>query len=390
MKNSIIDQYESKIIEISDLLKKRAAVYPVRDEVFVQLCKAIEGFTESLLKTMSFERFQPEKGLLSETERFAEHPIFICGSMKSGTTLLCQLLDNHPNLLVMPWDSHYTKHIKKWKRTQFPDISAYWLHTLINPSGKEPFWFLGKERTVFETFLQYLHYFLTHTQRDIFVCGVLAIYAANRNRLRSHHIKYWVEKTPHNELKAPMLHARFPHSIFIHILRDPLTNIPSLMRLSRIRNWGRTPGKYAHSIKKLFRAARYNQKVIGKNKYHIIRYEDLVSKPKQTLTGICEILNIPFDETLLVPTENGRPGISNSMYIESRVEGQILDQSRNERYKKELSEEELKDIVAILYPDAITLGYDWNRDDIVRYKRTFLQQNRIRLLSYLKRRLRKL
>jgi len=349
----------------------------VRDEIFVQLCKAIEGFTEYLLKTTVFERFQPEKDLLSETERFAEHPIFICGSMKSGTTLLCQLLDNHPDLFVMPWDSHYVKHKDRWNRTQFSEISKHWLHIIINPSGKEPFWFLGKERTVFETFLQYLHYFLTHSQRDIFLCGVLALYAANRNHLRSHHIKYWVEKTPHNELSAVMLNNRFPHSLFLHLIRDPLPNIASLMKLSQIRNWGRTPKKYAYSLKKLFRAAYNNQKIIGRDKYHLIRYEDIITKSEQTLAIICDALHIPFDDILLIPTENGRLGTSNSMYEEFRIQGQILDQSKNKRYKEELSEKELQDIVTLLYADAINFGYNWNQQDILRYKRTFLYRYRL-------------
>lgn len=370
----IADSYQSRITAIDNLLKRRAAVYPNRDNIYVQLNKVIEEFANYLIDTTDFKGFQPDKNVLIETESFSDNPVFICGSMKSGTSLVTQLLDSHPALLVMSGDSRYVNNMDRWKRTQFSDIFTYWLQRIINPTGKEPFWFLGRKKFIFETFLQYLYYFLTKSQKDIFICVILAIYAANRNHLRSSgHVKYWVEKTTHNEFKVSMLHKKFPNSIFIHIIRNPLTNIASLKKLSLIRNWSGTSSDYAFSIKKSFRFALYNQRLIGKNRYHIVKYEDLISKPKEILTSICKILNIPFDEILLVPTENNRPGIANSMYPEYRIKGKIFDKSKSERYKEDLSEGEIKNIITVLYPEAIKFGYDWDQGSIAYYHRKFLQ-----------------
>lgn len=38
-------------------------------------------------------------------ETFKDRPIFICGHPKSGTSLLRNLLDNHPQLAVYPEES---------------------------------------------------------------------------------------------------------------------------------------------------------------------------------------------------------------------------------------------------------------------------------------------
>jgi hypothetical protein len=363
----ISESYEERITRISDLLVRRAAIYPVRDKnVYPQLIEAIRGLTDYLVRTTSFERFQPGPERLTEIEQFIDNPVFICGAMKSGTTLLTQLFDNHPQLLVMPADSHYVNHLHKWERTQFLDIAAYWVQRLINPSGKEPFWFLGDQQFVFQTFLKYLHFFLHHTNRDIFLCVVMAVYAANP--LCSKHTTYWVEKTPHNELNLPILVEKHPNARFIHIVRDPLTNIASLKKLAHYREKDFSAYSSSRSFKKLFQKAQDNQKRLGASRYHLVKYEALTSQPHETMMKICEFLKISFHENLLAPTENGRAGVANSMYQEARVQGKILDQSKNMRFLQEFSELEIREIVTNLYFEALDFGYEWYREPLLQHR----------------------
>lgn len=44
----------------------------------------------------------------------------------------------------------------------------------------------------------------------------------------------------------------------------------------------------------------------GAERCHLVRYEDLVSRPQETVCGICAFLGIPFDEALLRPYEGKR------------------------------------------------------------------------------------
>jgi hypothetical protein len=367
-------EYQLRIDDLTDLLRNRFAVYPVRDNSYIQLSMALDSFSNYLIETTDFDNFSPNADIIKEVEVFSDKPIFVCGAMKSGTTLITQLLDSHPDLVVMPGDSHFANHLKKWGREQFSQIAAYWLHRVINPTGKEPFWFFGKDENSFRLFLQYLRYFLLNSQYDIFVCVVMSIFAVNSSLTGFTSKKYWVEKTPHNEFKAQELSNRFQCAKFIHVIRNPLNNIASLKKYSEIRGWRTTSIQNAYNMRKLFRSARVNREILGKDKYHIVKYEDIVSNTQKVVNEICNFLNIPFHEILLIPTENGRPGMSNSVFESGRVKGVVLNQSDTKRYMKHLSKQEIQDIVTVLYNDVIELGYNWNKPDIKCYRRTKFEQ----------------
>ncbi|MFC1809524.1 sulfotransferase, partial [Candidatus Omnitrophota bacterium] len=258
-----------------------------------------------------------------------------------------------------------------------------WLHRVINPTGKEPFWFFGQEKNSFQFFLQYLHYFLCESHYDVFVCVVMSIYAVHSIQSGIVGKKYWIEKTPHNELNVQKLHSLFPKAKFVNVVRNPLTNITSFKKLSEMRGWKTTSLEYIYLIKKLWHAAKRNQEILGEDRYLIVSYEDLISQTRKILNGICTFLDIPFHETMLVPTENSHPATANSVFKENMVKGEILDQSDSKRYLKNLSKGELQDIVTILYDDAIDFGYNWNDQDIKCYKRTKIVQLLLIFLRFL-------
>ena len=196
----------------------------------------------------------------------------------------------------------------------------------------------------------------------------MSIYAVNATFGQPTVKKYWVEKTPNNEIHAQMLYKRFPRAKFLHVIRDPLNNIAALKKLSDIRQRESSPLQSARFLKRLLQTAKQNQEVLGKDKYHIFKYEQLTSDPEKVLNDICIFLDIPFHENLLKPTENGRTTTANSMFTESRVTGKILDQSHSKRFLQQLSKIEIQDIVTILYREAIEFGYNWASPDIQIYR----------------------
>lgn len=362
--------YPEKIEAISRLLQERTAVFPVRDSSYERLSLALEEFADELLADLNSGTFNPESELAAQAWSLSESPVFICGSMKSGTTLLCHLLDSHPELLVMPGDSHYLELLKRWERTQFKEIASYWVHRLVNPTGQEPFWFFGREEGTFRLFLSYLDYFLRNSDRDPFVCVVMSFFAVDSLISSRSPRKYWVEKTPHNELHARALSRMFPRAKFIHVLRNPLNNIVSLRRLDTYREWRGSALDHARVIKGLFKAAQTNLEILGENRYLIIKYEDLTRSPSEVMNRICAFLGIQFDPVLLVPTENGRPAVSNSMFRNERVKGEISDRGNASRYQTELDGGEIQDIVTTLYAEALKAGYDWGSKEILQYRKT--------------------
>ena len=41
-------------------------------------------------------------------------PVFILGSHKSGTSLLRSLLDSHPKLYIIPFETHFIASLGRW------------------------------------------------------------------------------------------------------------------------------------------------------------------------------------------------------------------------------------------------------------------------------------
>lgn len=193
--NSLYEKYLSKIDE---LLEKRYKVYPIRDQISFDLNKEIENFTEYLIETNDFKGMIPDKKILQITESFYKKGVFVCGSMRSGKCLLAQLLDGHENLIVMPGDSHYVNLFFNSNNRAFFDLVRYWMKRLINPSGKIPYWFLGKEENTYRDFIYYLNYFLKNSNKELFALIVFSVFAANPKKCFN--AKYWVERTANNEL----------------------------------------------------------------------------------------------------------------------------------------------------------------------------------------------
>ena len=98
--------------------------------------------------------------------------------MKPGTSLVSQLLDGHENLFVLHGDSRYIALFYN-KEMRYDELLEYWITRIINPSGKPPFWFLGKDEEIFRKFISYLYYFYPQYKDDPFLAVVFSIFAAN-------------------------------------------------------------------------------------------------------------------------------------------------------------------------------------------------------------------
>jgi hypothetical protein len=353
MDNSVID---SLVFEIDILLQKRYEVYPVRDHNYTELIRKISALTTEILGHVRQlkPQWQPDLKLVAITQGFIDKPIFICGGMKSGTTLMTQLLDNHPSLVVMPGDSSLYSNFNSYSST-FDELSNYWMQKMINPSGKRPFWFLGRDLKVYQDFLLYLRYFLG-TPYDTFQSVVASVFCSNPNRSMS--AQYWVEKTPENELHAIALKKIYPQASFVHVLRNPLVNIASIkkMRLLKARKFRVL--NYSLHLNRLMEKGIENQKLMGEQVYKFSKYENVIEEKEQELKAIADHLGIEYTASLLLPTENGVPGVANSMYKESMVLGEISNQGINLRWEKELTKNEKKCVVTTFSDLGLKLGFE--------------------------------
>jgi hypothetical protein len=347
------------------ILAARDRDFPRRDPAnTAALEAALDAYVERL-RAARDAAWAPDPGRLAEARAMAPRPVLVCGYMKSGTTFLVGLLDQHPQLTVLPGDSHMLTLVER-QRGGPPDAGGaagdrYWTARLVNPTGQRPFWFLGDDDRAYVELARYLEHWLAElppAPESPFLAGVLALHCANPRRVPRP--AAWVEKTPWNELRARAALAVYPQARFVHVVRHPLENLASMKQLVRHRGWGWrgaiSATTTAWRLRRSLRAGLDNQRRLGAERYLFVVHERLLADPPAETRRLADFLGIEWDENLLRPTVNGAPQVSNSMYGDRRVAGEIVRDAPS-RWRTELSPLERRLASAILGPTLRRLGH---------------------------------
>jgi len=250
-------------------------------------------------------------------------PIFIAGIHKSGTSLLRSLLDGHPDLFVIPFESHYFQLSGHWvdneyqfklpnKYNQSQIINAFVsLINFYNTSEN----YLGdadlREKISIEDFKQYFidNYFKFDKESEKISVYFNAIHMSLFKKPIPTNIRV-VEKSVENAEFALELYHYFPDAKFIHIIRNPYSNIVSLRKAKSVKH------NYP-LINRIIRTFYNNYYFLYKNKkiiknYYVLKYEDLILEPKTHIQKICKFLEIEYHPILERPTQLGEIWYGNS------------------------------------------------------------------------------
>jgi len=250
-------------------------------------------------------------------------PAFICGHQRSGTTLLQNLLDGHPQILALPNEGTYF--------ASFPDaarpapssealerFTAEWIRRFVDPNFA-PHFRLGKstaERNPSVDFARRM--FGWHAALRGLVppklAALLALAAAFRATANpGSGPLLWVEKTPQNERYVRRFGA-LEQARFIQVVRDPRATFASLKeayRSSGIASFD--AAEQARAIERSLRLAVVNRRLLGA-RYLVVRYEDLVEHTQREVERIRLFLGIAPDAMLLRPTAGGAAVRANSSF----------------------------------------------------------------------------
>ena len=259
---------------------------------------------------------------------YLDNPVFICGHRKCGTTMLVSLLDSAEETIVYPDDSgifylyfpryvgsNYTRKEKFERLTDFlikehlSDILTRPLQTeqVSKDLKKKCLEFYNAVNSFSETdfdFKQVLKFFIK--------CFAETFYPERNNT------KVWIEKTTSTEIYANELSEMFPNAKFVHLLRDPRDNWASLKS-----GWKKRYKDYNDDIRRLKQSmiergrasmelAKYNKELIGKERYSVIRYEDITQNPEKEMRKLANFIGISFSEKLMSPTIVGLPWKGNN------------------------------------------------------------------------------
>jgi Sulfotransferase family len=277
------------------------------------------------------------------TLAFEQRACFIAGQAKSGTTLLVALLDNHPELLVLPEETAYfptvlTKYAPRGRRAQFDYITKQSLSNVLfgGPCkwGKRNYATFPREQFL-DTF-ERAAFDPANAEEDLLVLMVRA-YAATLDRSLNT-VARWVEKTPANRNHITAIRNRFPHAKILVTLRDPRAILAAQIALEKTRQTGRFSTYYviAH-----WRVAAKLAKQIrdGEIRGFVVPYEKLAREPARTMEEVCAYLEIDFDpDTVLTPTKVGRFWSGNSA---ARINFSQISTEPVTRWERELSKDEI-------------------------------------------------
>lgn len=274
-----------------------------------------------------------------------ERPIFVVGAPRSGTTLLRYILCSHPHIYIPPESNFIPRFFNKQPETQLQPLEAKRIYQEI--LGYRVFfkdWHTEKPDP--ETFISNLP--------DLYPRTILtALYKMYSQQYSS---ERWGDKSPIYTEHLALLSQIFPSAQIIHIIRDGRDVALSMLRSYRGSKFFYIDVCYAaHSWKRRVRQARSYGKTLGIDRYHEIRYEELVANPTEVLSAICNFLGEAYEPSMAEPYKEAKAHFhSKGIHAATR---QPLTTKSVGRWQSEMSEADQRLFQAIASDLMNELGY---------------------------------
>ncbi len=228
-------------------------------------------------------------------------PIFLVGTMRSGTTLLRLILDSHERLAIAN-ESGFLRAVAATK--------------VIPDQHDGDGWYRR-----FGVSDEHMHERLRAFYDDIF-----SSWAQSQGKVR------WGDKTPFHIDQLPLLNEIFPDAAVVGIVRHPGAVVASQIRRGRdfasaVRSWRR-------SNLRLVRAAT---RPPLRDRVTVLRYEDLVGDPEKTLRQLLDFLQEDWSPNLLRHHEVHRERGGSAVAEGGTRRWDPIDANRGSRWTQELS-----------------------------------------------------
>jgi hypothetical protein len=233
-----------------------------------------------------------------ETDDLSKIPIFfILGRPRSGTTLLTQLFNAHPNIRIAPefpvmlFLYQRFKNVKKWDEDSIRSFvdhvffySKFSLRRVENLKLDKEFIISEllkyKDTGSIQLFLKSINYYaysVFNKEETLWIGDKNPIYSIYTNRFRK----------------------IFPEAKFICIIRDYRDNFISIKKLAEKEIAVEAPvltlqiARWRYFVRLFLDCNR-----LFPGKYYILRYEDLVTEQEKTVRSLCEFLGITYDPSV--------------------------------------------------------------------------------------------
>lgn len=203
----------------------------------------------------------------------SECPIFVVGMIRSGTSLVEQILSSHPDI---GGAGEQTFWLDNWRSTMTPDQTA------VDPEN------------IHATATQYVE--------------VLRQIAPDR--------RFVVDKMPGNYPGLGIIHLALPWAKFIHVRRHPVDTCVSIYATPN-----RLHSDFMHDRDNIVTAYRQYTRIMAHWKTTLppagmmeVDYEELVCNPEPVTRAMIEFCGAPWSDTCLRPELNRKPVVTPSAW----------------------------------------------------------------------------
>lgn len=273
----------------------------------------------------------------------SDRPIFLVGCARSGTTLLSTMLHAH-SAIAMPPETRFLIPVYE-HRARFGDLT--------DPANRRR---LARRLTDKQSRFADLR-----LDRAGVVDAIVAApptlgsamacvwqeFARDRGKRR------WGEKRPAYWREIDVVLRLFPTAQIVHLVRDPRSCVASLLQVSWWhRDVASSTALWVAADRTLRRAGRR----LPADSYHLVRYEDLVTDPRTTLTQLCAFLDEPFEETMLDHSEAAADIVPERKTWHARTHGEV-DPARMDAWRTRLTPPQVRLIETVAGPAMRRHGY---------------------------------
>lgn len=266
-------------------------------------------------------------------------PLFIVACFRSGTSLLCTLLNEHPRIAI-------------------PVTETNFMASLVRDFGDPPRLHSAERLDAFYRRLSGTSFFDWRQRQGIVLSkrelstradlnswasifeSILKFYAPKE--ITDHMI--WGDRSPGHLTAMKLIKSIYPAAKFLHIIRDPRD-----VCLSAKKVWGKSLYRTAELWRERVAAARRTGVTLGGD-YQEVLYESLLNDPVGTLQAVCDYLKVDFTPAML------RFSIAHTSRGDTRGAREIVRENR-EKYRTELSPGTVRRIEELVYPTAVAAGY---------------------------------
>jgi protein-tyrosine sulfotransferase len=279
-------------------------------------------------------------------------PFFILGSGRNGSTLLSSMLNNHSEIVV-PLENYVLPYaIIKYRLYNFLEWNDL-IRLIIADFDDETqteFWELS-----FKGFYNQMKE-LPKNERSFrrLYHEINLLYAKQKGFEKK---IAWGDKSPHNVRKIEYIYPVFKNSKYIFLLRDGRAVCNSLIHGKKETFANHTTINGATDLwKQCIEKYEWLKKRIPKENLLFVKYEDLVATPEETSKNILSFLGYKYENL-----EQGRKErVSKLGFTKSEHHANTSNEisvSRTEKWKTELSKEEIEEITNKIKPNLKQYGY---------------------------------